>query len=297
LLKILLCFFALHAQAHPEESDNADPPKIRRVLSSNIENLTQGAKRAAIAIAFDIPTISRQVTAKPYNQILASLKETPFPKILTVHSIETLLRSQVIYSLYDFITQQARKLAPQLTNEHPIIPQIAVIPFVAASDIIFMNPFERIKVCLLNNREIPFFQQQKIKWAALVTGREWLFTGGTLTFQTSFAHVSTFLILRHLLTPHIIKSEKPKFSEALQLGSIIAATQTAVTFPLLTFRAKLHDQQAELFNIGRGRISTSQFFWKLAKEKRLLTLYFGTLPRLLRGVTLATQDAYTLHNK
>ena len=155
---------------------------------------------------------------------------------------------------------------PDISKEYPLIPQLCAAAIIAGSDVICMNPFERIKVCLLNKRDIPFFDT-KINWAQFWKSIEWLFTGGTLTFQTSFVHVGTFLALKNYISPLIVKGETPSFYESLQMGAIITCAQTAITHQLLTFRARLHDQQAELFNAGKKRISTSRFFYEFYKKK------------------------------
>ncbi len=178
-----------------------------------------------------------------------------------------------------------------------MLPQAAATVVIAGSDVFCMNPFERAKVCLLNKRPIPFVCNGKLDWPMLFRSREWLFTGGTLTFQTSFVHVGIFLTLKHYISPLIVKGDTPSFYESLQMGALIAAAQTAITYPLLTFRAKLHDQQAELFNAGKDRITTTRFFYELYRKNKLLLLYSGAMSRLVRGFVISTQDASALHNK
>jgi hypothetical protein len=284
LLKFALCILVFCIKAHSKNSDNTniDTEKPSCTTSSTIskptnhqvflENFTQSTKRACLSLAFDIPTILRQVTGSSYKNIAHDLfsKKIPYIGLLSVHSAETFLRSQVIYSLYLTVTPQAKVLMPDLSKEYPLIPQLCATTIIAGSDVICMNPFERIKVCLLNKRDIPFFDT-KINWAQFWKSREWLFTGGTLTFQTSFVHVGTFLALKNYISPLIVKGETPSFYESLQMGAVITCAQTAITYPLLTFRARLHDQQAELFNAGKKRISSSRFFYEFYKKKQIVS--------------------------
>ena len=93
-----------------------------------------------------------------------------------------------------------------------------------------------------------------------------------------------------------MKGDTPSFYEPSD-ASPNAAAQTPLTYPLLTFRAKLHDQQAELFNAGKDRITTTRFFYELYRKNKLLLLYSGAMSRLVRGFVIATQDATALHNK
>ncbi len=206
LLKLALCFLVFCIKAHSKNSDNTniDTEKPSSTTSNPIfENFTQGTKRACLSLTFDIPTILRQVTGAPYKNIAHDLfsRKIPYIGLLSVHSAEIFLRSQVIYSLYSTVTHQAKVLMPDLSKQYPLIPQLGATAIIAASDVICMNPFERIKVCLLNKRDIPFFNT-KINWAQFWKSREWLFTGGTLTFQTSFVHVGTFLALKNYLCPN-----------------------------------------------------------------------------------------------
>ena len=105
LLKFALCILVFCIKAHSKNSDNTniDTEEPSCASSSTIskprnyqvflENFTQSTKRACLSLAFDIPTILRQVTGSSYKSIANDLfnKKIPYIGLLSVHSAETFL--------------------------------------------------------------------------------------------------------------------------------------------------------------------------------------------------------------
>ena len=171
-----ILFSTLYAKEADEFKTSPTPSNIYKAIhDTTIPTLT----RPLMSAPFDMITISRQVTGNSYAGIVKGFNTQYAPilsKVLKVHSVEMTLRSSV-YFLYSYTTQQTKQCAPDLCAKYPLIPEITAVSIIALCDLGFANPFERMKVCFMNNLPIPFYRDEKLVLSDLVRNNEWLFRG------------------------------------------------------------------------------------------------------------------------
>jgi len=262
--KFILCLLASWLTLLP-----ADDEKIEPTSSKLYRSLEKGAKRAVVALPFDLTIIIKQLTGAPYKNIPSIFfkADTHLSKILSTQFFETCLRSEVIYNLYPWAKTQTNKYFPDLSAKYSILPTLIATGAISLSDVICANPFERMKVCFTNNLKIPFYEEERFKPIEMLTNHRWLFKGGTITFLSSFAHVGTFLSLNHYLKQYLFDKDGPlTIYESLIIGMAISPVQATLTYPFLTFRAKLHAEQLLTLGQKQKEISATQYFISLIKN-------------------------------
>lgn len=290
--KFILCILTCTLTVYPTDDD------LSVTRSKFYNNVTTGAKRALVSVPFDFVTIVRQVTGSPYREIPSHFVKTSkkLSHILSAHFIETALRAEMIYNLYPYTVSNTSNFFPEASLQNSIIPQIIAAATISMTDILCANPFERIKVCYINSLPLPFEQNGKISFSDIPKHRKWLFTGGTVTFLSSFTHIGTFLSLNYFNKKYLFEHEGPlTFREACLSGPIIAIAQATISYPFLTFRAKLHaDQIKRAYFSGTG-ISPIQHFMTLVQNNTAYSLYYGWRARIIRGTVMAILDAYWIN--
>lgn len=300
LVKRTLFLIAIGVQFSWLHGQEVDKPVFFGALSNLYKSIHDTAiptiTRPLISAPFDMVTISRQITGNSYAGIVAGFDTHYAPvlsKIFKAHALEMTLRSSV-YFIYSYTTRQTRQYFPDLSREYPFLPELVAVSAIALCDLGFANPFERMKVCFINNIPIPFYRNEKLVMSDLVKNREWLLKGGTLTVSSSAIHIGTFLTLNHHLKKILFKKEGAlTFYESCVLGPVMSTVQTTVTYPLLTLRARLH---AERFKVGQGDLSAFQYIRTLWHSNNLSSLYHGWRARVVRGTLMAIFDTYWINS-
>ncbi len=280
-----------------DDNDKSTAFRSSAIYKAFSENIKNGLVRPLITLPFDVVTLARQITGNSYADILTGINKSDMPrfsKIFKVHAVQSWLKAGSVYPIYAYVTDQMNDLFPERVEKYPILPNAAAVASIALTDVFYINQLERLKVCFMNNNAIPFYRHGKINWSELLRSREWLFTGGTLTFQSTSIHLSAFLTLNHVLKK-ILFAENEVFTlmKAGILGMSIAMIQTSITFPLLTLRARLH---AERLKCGKN-ISVLNYVETLYQTKQLSCLYHGWRMRVIRASLIAIADAYWLNNR
>lgn len=252
--------------------------------------------RPIISFPFDTITKDKQVTGNTYAGIIKSLHSEHRSTLMSVfktHFIELSLRAQSTYFLYKYLILEVSSLDPQSCLRHPVASQLAITSVMSFCDILFTNPFERMKVAYIRKLNIPFIQNSKLSLYDLYSNRSWVFQGSLLTFQSSFIHLNVFLTSNTFLKQWMFGKEKEvSFMEACMMGPLISTIQASVTFPLLTLRAQLH---AERMRSVRSPLSVFMFVKQLYKNQQLMSLYNGWGSRVVRGSFMACFDSYWIN--
>ncbi len=298
LQRFALCLLITSLKLNSADDEFNIQQKIQTTTSKLYNNITLAAKRCLVSLPFDCLIITRQVTGAPYSEISENLirKNTSLTKIFKVHFIETFLRAEMIYNLFPFVSRGTKECFPRFSELYPLAPSIAAATAIAIGDIVTANPFERVKVCYIRKLPIPFYSSDKFDFSEFAKSRKWLFTGGSVTFLSSFVHVGTFLTLNHHLKHWLFNKENAlTFYESCLIGPIISTAQATISFPLLTFRAKLHAEQLEVLSRGIISISAPQYFYQLYQTNMLPGLFYGWRARAARGTIMAMLDTYWLN--
>ncbi len=296
--KFYLTFLSLYSCGLAVDKDDNNVFSQSRLFYKAVkESAVPAVTRPILSFPFDVVTIARQVTGESYSGILKAIKteyRSLLMPVLKTHFIELTLRAQSTYFLYKYLMLQKKSLPADSYLNHPIISQLFISSAIAFSDVIFANPFERMKVAYIRKLDIPFISNNKLIFSDLIRNSSWLLQGAFLTFQTSFLHLNVFLTSNEFLKKLLFnKTDNLTFYESCIMGPIISAIQASVTFPLLTLRAQLH---AENMRSLRNPITTFVFLQKLYKLGSLHTLYQGWSSRIIRGSLLASFDSYWVNN-
>ena len=238
--------------------------------------------RPIISFPFDLFVIKKQlVPNKSYLDIFSSLKNENIilKKFLLIHWIELISKSSV-YSVYYYSNKYAKNF--DISNNYKFIPDLFSVSCIGLCDIFIINPFERIKVSILNNldykfRNNNFFQNSK-----------WLMVGASLTFTTSFLHVGTFITLNNLNKKIFgLENKKITISESILIGGFTSIVQSAITYPIISLRTKFQN-----INLTQN-INLKKY---LLNKKNYIGLYSGFTSRFLRGFLIVMFDTYWINN-
>lgn len=300
MIRKILFLVAIGMQFLISHGQEIDAPGVPSTLLSVYKVIQDTAvptvTRPLMSAPFDMVTMSRQVTGDSYAGIFkrCNMQYAPIlSKVFKAHAVEMTLRSSV-YFIYSYTTQQTKQCLPDLSKEYPLIPEFIAVSVISLCDIGFANPFERMKVCFMNNRPIPFYRNDKLVLPDLMKNREWLFRGGTLTVSSSAVHIGTFLTLNHHLKRILFKKDGAlTLFESCILGPIMSTMQATITYPLLTLRARLH---AERFKVGQADLSAFQYIKTLWHSNGLPGLYHGWRAKVIRGTLLAIFDTYWINS-
>ncbi|MBA4249527.1 MAG: hypothetical protein C0432_02010 [Candidatus Puniceispirillum sp.] len=296
--KFYLIFFCLYSYGFAVDKDGSNVISQSQLFYKAVKESTVPAvTRPIISFPFDFLTIGRQVTGDSYSGLFKAIKTVHRPilvPILKTHLVELTLRAQSTYFLYKYLMLQTKKLPENSYLKNPVVSQLFISAMISSTDIVFANPFERIKVAYIRKLDIPFIQNNRCDFSDCFRHRSWFFQGGLLTFQSSFLHLNVFLISNRILKQILFnKKDNLTFSESCIMGPIISAIQASVTFPLLTLRAQIH---AENIRSLRSPVTTFLFIQKLYRSGSLHTLYHGWLSRIVRGSVLAGFDSYWINH-
>lgn len=236
--------------------------------------------RPLISFPFDYIVIKKQIEKnKSYSQIFSEFgnESKLMKKFLKFHMIELTLKSSV-YSIYYYTKKYATELS--ISKKYNYFPDLVATTIISSFDIFIINPFERIKICTINNKLIPKFNFNNIKW---------YLTGGFLTFTTSFIHVGTFLTINNMTKKYYLDKNKQKISiyESFIIGTYTSLIQSALTYPIITLRTRF--QNENLINL----ISLKKF---ILNKNNYNKLYSGITSRFLRGFLIVIFDTYWINN-
>lgn len=291
----ILILFSITCIAKTDDDVVSKPSLIYGAL---MKSIVPGLTRPLIALPFEVIIIGKQVTEKPYKEIFSELltqkdAAKKFFKIFKVSALELWMKGSV-YTIYGYSTAKTKEVMPDLSIRYPAIPEIAAVTMIAANEVFYVNWMERMKVCYYKDIPIPFLENDKIKWSECFKNRKWFFTGGTLTFQSTFLHVGTFLTLNHHLS-HLLfnKSGKLTVRESCVMSPVMAMLQTATTYPILTLRAQCHAQR---LLTGQDNFSVFSYVKELYRTKKLLGLYNGGATRFARTTLIAMFDTYWINS-
>lgn len=155
---LLVVVWTQFSLVHGQEIDK---PAINKTLSNLYQSIHDTAvptiTRPLMSAPFDMVTISRQITGNSYVGIVSGFNTHYAPvlsKVFKAHALEMTLRSSV-YFIYSYTTRQTKHYFPDLSREYPFLPELVAVSAIALCDLGFANPFERMKVCFINNIQIP----------------------------------------------------------------------------------------------------------------------------------------------
>lgn len=235
--------------------------------------------RPLIAFPFDYVIIKKQLSDKhlSYKNIILNSKDntnTKLLKFLKIHFLELVLKSNV-YSMYYYTKKYANTF--DISKKYNYIPELFSTLCISLTDILIINPFERIKVSIIKNYDIK--KNMNVRW---------LFDGSTLTFTTSFIHIGTFLTLNNINKKYLFDEKKKlNFIDTVKLGTVTSIFQSLFTYPFLTLRTRFQDT-----NLLK-KISLSKF---LSDKSNYKYLYNGLMSRFARSFIIVILDTYWINN-
>lgn len=167
-----------------------------------------------------------------------------------------------------------------ISLKYKFIPDLLATSLISSLDIFIINPFERIKISTLNEKQIP-----KLK----ISNYKWFVNGGSLTFMSSFIHIGTFLTMNNLTKKYYFKNKEKKITlhDSIIIGSYTSIIQSIFTYPFITLRSRFQHQNLLIYS------SLKDFIFNKNNYKNL---YYGLTSRFLRGFILVIFDTYWINN-
>lgn len=237
--------------------------------------------RPIISFPFDYIVLKKQINDKniSYFEIFTKIKNENklIKNFLKIHMIELITKSSV-YSIYYYSKKYSSKL--DISMKYKFIPDLLATSLISCLDVFIINPFERIKICTLNKKEIPKINLNNYKW---------FMNGGSLTFISSFLHIGTFLSMNNLTKKYYFENKEKQITlyDSMIIGSYTSIIQSIFTYPFITLRSRFQHK-----NI----LTCSNIKDFIFNKNNYKNLYSGLTSRFIRGFILVIFDTYWINN-